>query len=270
MNSHDNKRGFLTMAFGQDYVQCATILASSIKKTQSIVKNITLVKDNRSVITDDQAKYFDNIIVLPWRDEIWQARSEIWYQSPYERTMFVESDIILTNNISDWWYQFDEHDLAVTENVRDFTNQLYTGSHYRRFFIENNIPNVYSGIMYWQKSKMVDKIFELWKDYTSNWHLMYKMFTAHQYGLLPADEGLAVAIRNSGYAAQVLNPNRTFPSFIHCKPDVFGLSSSLWNKEINFTITRDMEFKLGFHRAQWPIHYQIKDLAKSKIFEVLL
>lgn len=268
--SSQNKRGFLTMAFGQNYIQCATILAASVKKTQITVKNITLIKDDKSIITDNQAKYFDNIITLPNREEIWQTRSELWYHSPYEQTMFVESDIILTNNISDWWYQLDNHELAVTENVRDFKNQLYTGTHYRRFFVENNVPNIYTGIMYWQKTKMVDKIFELWKEYTSNWHLMYNMFKSHQYGILPADEGLAVAIRNSGYANEVLNPNRLFPSFIHCKPDVFGISNTDWMKEINFTVTTDLEFKLGYHRAQWPVHYQIKDIANSELFEVLL
>lgn len=272
MSSQNNKRGFLTMAFGQEYIQCATLLAASIKKTQTLVKDITLVKDDKSIISDEQAKYFDNIIVLPWREEVWQVRSELWYYSPYEQTMFVESDMLLTNDIRDWWYQFinNETELAVTENVRDFKNQLYTGTHYRRFFVDNNIPNVYTGIMYWQKTQMVDEIFELWKEYTSNWHLMYTMFKSHQYGLLPADEGLAVAIRNSGNTNKVLNPKRTYPSFIHCKPGVFDIASVNWTKEINFTITKDLEFKLGYHRAQWPVHYHVKDIANSKTLEILL
>lgn len=268
MSSQDNQRGFLTMAFGQPYVQCAAMLAQSIKKTQTQFKNISLVIDEKSIISDEQASLFDKIIVRPWREEVWQERSEVWYYSPYEQTMFVEADMLLTNNISDWWYQLDDQELAVTETVRDFKNQIYTGTHYRRFFIENKVPSVYTGIMYWQKSDMVNEIFELWKEYTSHWHLMYNMFSSHQYGLLPADEGLGIAIRNSGYSHKVLNPARTFPSFIHCKPLVFDVVD--WSRDVNFTITKDLEFKIGYHRAQWPIHYQIKELASTDLFKVLL
>jgi hypothetical protein len=269
MNSQPSKRGFLTLAFGQEYVRCAIMLARSIKKTQSYVSNISIIVDDTSILTYEESKLFDKIVILPKREEIWQVRSEVWYHSPYEQTMFVESDILLTNDMGDWWLQLQNEELAVTENVRNFRNQIYTGTHYRRFFLENNLPNVYSGIMFWRKTKMVDEIFELWKEYTSNWHLMFDSFKAHQYGLLPADEGLALSIRNSGYSSKVLNPKRLYPSFIHCKTNVFDINIDDWTKGVHFTITKDMEFKLGYHRAQWPIHYQIKDLAKSKIFEVL-
>ena len=152
------------MAFGQQYVACAAMLARSIKRTQSFVTNISLVIDDKSILTEEEQELFDKVIVLPWREEVWQARSELWYYSPYEQTMFVESDIVLTNDISDWWRQLDNEELAVTNYVRDFTNQIYTGGQYRRFFLENNLPNVYSGIMFWKKTKMVDDIFELWKE----------------------------------------------------------------------------------------------------------
>ena len=258
-----NKSGFLTLAIGKEYIKCAAMLARSIKLTQLYFNEIVLITDGSDII-DPEDQVFDDVIIVPKESDIWQTRSEIWKYSPFECTMFIEADMLLTSDISLWFNMARNSQLLVTQSVRNYRNEIYTGSYYRRFLIQNNLPNIYSGIMIWNKSEMIDTIFNYWSTLTKNWDNVKNDFRNHNYDTLPADEGLAIAIRNTGMSDVILNSNRLFPTFIHCKQDVLQTNNINWTKNIDFTITESLEFKLGYYRSLWPIHYHIKELATSE------
>jgi len=258
-----NKSGFITLAIGKKYIKCAAMLARSIKHTQKRINDIVLITDGLDII-DKEDQVFDDVIIIPGESNVWQVRSELWKYSPFEYTMFIESDMLLPLDLSLWFDMARNSQLLVTQTIRNYRNEIYTGSYYRKFLIQNNLPNVYSGIMIWNRNQIVDKVFNYWSDITRNWKNLKDDYRGHNYEILPADEGLSIAIRNSGISDVILNSNRLFPTFIHCKQDIFETSSSDWTKNIDFTITKNIEFKLGYHRSLWPIHYHIKELATSE------
>ena len=183
-------KGFVTVAIGKDYLLCANILAASIKKTQQF-NNVTLITNCDNV----DSKYFDKVIKID-DNEPWNVISNLINYSPYEETMYIESDMILTSDLKDWWQSFRLKDLAVTQQVMDHKNSLYTGNLYRKFFIENYLPNVYSGILYFKKNSVTETIFKFWHDYTINWSELKSNFKFNIYDKLPADEGLSLSLRN--------------------------------------------------------------------------
>ena len=258
-----DKRGFLTMAIGEEYIKCAAMLARSLRLTQINITKIALVTDKITPITDEEAALFDYVIKLDPRPEVWQTRSELNFYTPFDQTMFIEADMLVPNDLSNWFFMLSDVSFAITNVVRDYRNEIYTGKHYRRFFVMNKLPDVYSGIMLWKKGHTADSIHSAWANFTSKWHLIKDHYAGHHYGQLPADEGLSLALRESG-AEYLFNSKRTFPSFIHAKQDIFGTVNTDWTKNIDFTITKQLEIKLGYYRSLWPVHYQNKSLALTE------
>ena len=262
--NYSSKKGYVTVAMGSEYVKCATLLASSLKKTQKDINHITLITNSNDV----NEKYFDNIIKID-DTKPWNVISNLINYTPYDETLYIESDMLVTQNLDNWWTSFDKKQMAVTQQVRDHKNSIYTGKLYRRFFLENNLPNIYSGIFCFKKDNTTKLIFDIWNHFTTNWDTLKNDFKFNIYNELPADEGLAIAIRNSGEMNQIINPNYCYPSFIHCKPDVLNIVTSEWINQLSLNITEEFEFKLGYHNVLWPIHYQIKDIPNLDIVKVL-
>ena len=134
--NYSSKKGYVTVAIGSEYVKCATLLASSLKKTQKDINHITLITNSNDV----NEKYFDNIIKID-DTKPWNVISNLINYTPYDETLYIESDMLVTQNLDNWWTSFDKKQMAVTQQVRDHKNSIYTGKLYRRFFIENNLPN---------------------------------------------------------------------------------------------------------------------------------
>ena len=117
---------------------------------------------------------------------------------------------------------------------------------------------------------IIDSISDIF--YSINPIYIYKIdiqFLYNRYSSLPSDEGLAIALRNSDHISKIVNPNQCYPSFIHCKSDVLKNKTYSWYNQIPLHINDNYEFKLGYHRAQWPIHYQVKELASDIVMEIL-
>ena len=47
--NYSSKKGYVTVAIGSEYVKCATLLASSLKKTQKDINHITLITNSNDV-----------------------------------------------------------------------------------------------------------------------------------------------------------------------------------------------------------------------------
>ena len=143
-------KGFCILAennYKTDYVRQAYALACSIHKNN---KNQYV-----SLITDDDVpkqyqNVFDQIIPIPWGNlavnSDWKIenRWKVYHLTPYENTFVMDADMLILEDISDWWYKCSEHNVAFTTDVLTYRKDVVTTNYYRKTFVENNLPNLYS------------------------------------------------------------------------------------------------------------------------------
>lgn len=149
------------MAQGSDYVKCAELLKKSI---------IHYMPDsNVTIVTTDMLPYGDQAPDTNWKlQNDWQ----VYEVSPYEYTIKLEADMLITRSIDYWWDVLKQKDVVVCSTIRNFKQEISNETFYRRMLVENKLPNVFNGITYFRKSdnaqkffKLVKEIFENWKDY---------------------------------------------------------------------------------------------------------
>ena len=173
MNIED-ETGYLIVASNNntiDYIQCARVLAKSIKLNMPSAK-VCLLTDN--IIEDN---IFDYVKKFPHGDistSEWKLNNDwqIFEASPFRETIKLEADMIVTNDISHWWTMLRHRDVVISTGCRDFKNNISENRYYRKIFDLNNLPDVYNAITYWRLSKqardffnLVRNIFEYWEDY---------------------------------------------------------------------------------------------------------
>jgi hypothetical protein len=114
-------RGILVIAqnlSNVNYVQQAELLAMSLKATNPDTKI--------SLVTNDEVEFenlFDKIIPIPWNDDAessdWkiQNRWKLYHASPYNKTIVMDTDMIVLQDISEWWNFLEKYKLFFTSKV---------------------------------------------------------------------------------------------------------------------------------------------------------
>ena len=135
-------KGFVIMAQGLDYEVCADVLKESILKVMP-VSNVT-------IITTDMLPYGDQAPDTNWKlQNDWQ----VYEASPYEYTIKLEADMILPKSIDYWWDVLKERDVVVSTTIRNFKQEISEIKAYRRFITDNNLPDTYNAITYFNGVK---------------------------------------------------------------------------------------------------------------------
>lgn len=101
--------GIVYIATGGQYVEEAKISAKSVKEAMPEI-GITMITDQ-----DVQSRLFDQVI--PISDPDYSFRDQITYlpESPYERTLYLDSDIYVCEEISEIFVLLDQFDIAMAE-----------------------------------------------------------------------------------------------------------------------------------------------------------
>lgn len=157
--------GIIYIAFNDVFVKEAMLSAESVKKFSDIP--ITLFTDR-----DIDCEYIDEIkIIKP--DHI---RSKVDYisESPYKKTLYLDSDTVIARNISDMFDVLDRFDVGVTHDYARKRENYCNIPEYDR--IPYSFSEVNGGIMAFNDSDKVKAFFKLWKKYfykyrhlTSGW-----------------------------------------------------------------------------------------------------
>ena len=128
------------MAQGLDYEVCAAVLKQSIL---NVMPNA-----NVTIITTDMLPYGDQAPNTDWKlQNDWQ----VYEASPYEYTIKLEADMYLPRSIEYWWDALKERDVVVSTHIRNFKQEISDVKVYRRFIVDNNLPDTYNAITYFKK-----------------------------------------------------------------------------------------------------------------------
>lgn len=272
-------KGYIVIAQNNktvDYLEQAYALALNLKLTQSTVSNLTVCVDanTKALIKAKHKKVFDHIVDIPWNDDAenqpWKINNKwkFYYMSPYDETVILDSDMIFPTDVSHWWDMLSERDVWATTNVRTYRGDIVTSDYYRKYFVANDLPNVYMAFFYFKKSELASELFAMIEIIFQHWQRMfYKYMPKGKPAWLSGDVAFALAMQILGIEEQCTKPlANNFPTFVHMKSHVQEIPSTLieenWTKSLPTYYNKYDDFKIGNFQQLLPFHYVEKNWMK--------
>lgn len=252
-----------------DYVQQACLLALTLKKHNPL--------ELISIITDDAvpAKYkdlFDKIIPINWGDDAaefeWkiQNRWKIYHLSPYERTIVLDTDILIMQSVEFWWDFLENYEMFYTSKVFTYRGDIINDTYYRKTFVKNNLPNIYSGFHYFHKGDFAHKFYKWLEFVVQNWQKFYEIFLKeNRPSWCSIDVCSAIVTIILDCEDKITNRVSSFPNFVHMKSQIQGWTTpkSKWQDCVDVYMNHRGEVKLGNFQQYGILHYTEKDFLKT-------
>jgi hypothetical protein len=249
-------------------------LAISIKNTQKPgYDQVALVIDNKEKINKLKSSWvFDHVI--EWDQEtFWDGSSWMDQLSPFDATVCLDVDMLFMRDYSHWIDYFLENcDLYVANKSYTYRGELVYDPYYRKAFIKNNLPNLYSFYTFFKKDSTVSKdFFELGRQIIKNPVEFTNTFlTEHKPKILGTDEAFALAAKILDIQDEIAY-SLEFPRVVHMKPMIqnWPWPADLWSDHIGFYLNKKAELKLGNYQQLDIVHYVEKDKINREMISIL-
>jgi hypothetical protein len=269
-------RGIVVLAQNNkkvNYVKQACLLALSLQVTNPETK-ISIISNNR--IPLKYKKLFDKIIRIPWNDGArfsdWKVenRWKIYHVTPYDETMVLDTDMLVLQNIDSWWNFLSKYDLYFTSRVETYRKETVTSNFYRKTFVENNLPNLYTGLYYFKKCDKSHEFFQWLELVVNNWELFFGKYASRNYNnWLSLDVSAAIVAKILGIENEITNKKATIPTFTHMKPMIQGWRepADRWQDSVGVYFSKDCKLKIGNHLQSGIFHYTEKDFLTDEMLD---
>ena len=274
-------KGYFTIAQGEQYVRCAYALALSLKASQSKNEKLSIGVENVDDVPEQYRWAFDHIIELPWGDhsagEVWKRKNE-WkaiHMTPYDYTIKLDADMLFPADVSYWWDGLMESQMVFTTKVRNYRGQVATNDFYRKTFTDNDLPNIYTAFMYFEKTDMTFEYFHLCEMITNNWEKFYEQFldANSRPKHMSADVVFALAAKILNAEDMNYNPHYDLPTFVHMKTRLQGwdehIADEEWPSFVPTYFTPECQLKVGNYLQELPFHYHQKQFLTDEIIGYL-
>ena len=273
--AHQAQQGFLTIAQNTsvDYLRLAYLQALSIKLTMPGSQYAVIVDTaTMSKVTEQHHRIFDYIIQLPQddaKDSTWKLSNEwqAFLLTPFKETIKLESDLVFTRSISHWWTTFRLRNIVLSQGCRNYQQQLSDVRTYRKLFDDNDLPDVYNGLMYFRYSLDAAEFFYLTKTIFDNWSEI------RDYSLKNCRDPEPTTDVVYALSAKILGEERCtlpcvdFINFVHMKPDINGFSRVTPWKEMVMCETEVPMIRINNINQYHQLHYHDKTWATDDIIK---
>lgn len=150
-------RGVVYVATGDPYVAEARQSALTVAEWMPDVE-ICLMTDGKPA-----GDWFDSVVELP--DPRYDFGDQVYHldRSPYEKTIFLDSDIYLTDSIADVFDLLDTFDVAASQNEVNYSSERLDESVFDH--VPPAFPEYNTGVVAYRQSERVDALFERWQVY---------------------------------------------------------------------------------------------------------
>lgn len=259
---YEAERGYLIPAFNNsttDYVQCAIVLAKSIKQWHPDAK-ICLLTDSAS----NSHPIFDFVRLLPFpsTDKEWKLDNDwqVFWASPFHETIKLEADMLVTSPIDHWWTLFRTRDVWISTGARDLYNGFAVSRRYRQTFDVNKLPDAYNAITYWRTSLLAKTFFTTVRQLFQNWDVLSPMFKFTAGEELTTDVAYAIAMVTLG--EEKFTTPGVGPSIVHMKPAIIQTTGDNWESELVWEIDHG-QVRINGVTQTGLLHYHGKHLAQE-------
>lgn len=270
-----SSRGFLIFAENTpnvDYIQQAYALALSIKATQSVYTNVSLVTDD--VVPEQFLHAFDKIVPVPFEssaesDLKTEKRWSLYHATPYDETIVLDSDMLVLEDVTSWWEYLKPYDLKFCSTIKNYKGEhIVEDLHHRKTFVVNGLPNPYCALYYFKKTDSAHEFFKVLDFVVRNWELCYGKFAPEQYqNWLSMDLAVAITMEMVGLGNDTVSPLE----FVHMKPAIqnWPMSTSKWTNAVHYHFNKRGELLVGNIKQQKIFHYVEKDFVSTDMLHTL-
>ena len=270
---HSAQQGFLTFAQNSevDYLQLAYVQAMAIKLTMPDSQYAVIVdKQTLEKVTDQHRHVFDYVIELPMdhaEQESWKLSNEwqAFYLTPFKETIKLESDLIFTRSIDHWWTTFRLRDIVLSTGCRDYLQRLSSIRAYRRLFDDNELPDVYNGLMYFRYSQPAAEFFWYAEYIFKNWEYIRDNLLKNCRDETPTTDVVYALTAKILGVEQCTLPSMDYINFVHMKPAINGFSeASNWTESVMCETDLPM-IRINNVNQYHPVHYYEKSWVTDEI-----
>ena len=260
--------GFLTFAqntLQTDYLKLAYVQACNFKSIHKDLKYAVIIDNTtKQEVNNACNEVFDYIIELGHdennADSNWKLLNEhqVFNLTPFKETIKIEADLLLTRSITHWLSAFRFKDLVLSTNCKNYRQKISTVRTYRQFFDDNELPDVYSGLMYFRFSKFSQQFFYTAKQILDNWLYLTSVFKNCREKTPSTDVLYAITAKVLGVENCTL-PSFDYINFVHMKPSIQRWADV--GKWQDMTLVEHEENMIRIHNLNQydPVHYHEKD-----------
>ena len=268
-------KGFLIFAQNTesvDYVQQAYVLALSIKYSQKEISNVSLVTN--SAVPDEYVSIFDQIIPIPWFKELEDSplqaenRWKLYYATPYDETIVLDSDMLVLADIGLWWEYCGNFDIKFCSKIRNYKLEIITqDTYHRKTFISNNLPNPYFALHYFKKNRPAYEFYKVLEFVCNNWEACYDIYAPDYYQKwLSMDLASAIALEITGMHDQAIDKCDPL-NFIHMKTPLQDWPTGVdsWQDMVPYILNSKGELIVGNIKQTKLFHYAEKNFVSKSL-----
>jgi hypothetical protein len=257
-----------------DYLSLAYALALSIKNTQRPgYDQVALVVDNADSVKQFKSPWvFDHVI--EWNQEtFWDGRSWMDKLTPFDATVCLDVDMLFTRDYSHWVdYFLENSELYVANKSYTYRGELVVDDYYRRAFVKNNLPNLYSFYTFFKKdSELAAEFFELGRYIIKNPTEFSNHFLSElKPKVMGTDEAFALSAKILDITDDIAY-DLEFPRVVHMKPMVqnWPWPASLVSDHVGFYLNKQGKLKIGNYEQYDIVHYVEKDQIDEEMISIL-
>lgn len=267
-------KGFVTFAQNTvtvNYLKLAYLQALNVKQLHKdskyavIVDNITL-----QLVTKKHRQVFDYVIEIPTdynttEENKFANEWQVFALTPFKETIKLESDLLFTRNIDHWWSAFRLRDIVLSTGCKTYRQEPATSRANRKFFDDNELPDVYNGLMYFRYSIASNKFFNLAQMVWNNWDYLKENVLKNCREKYPSTDVLyAVTAKIFGIEDCTI-PSMDFINFIHMKANINGWSNDASWQEITMHQREDDMIRIHNLNQYYPVHYYDKSYCTNEL-----
>ena len=162
-----------------DYAKLSQSLAQSIKKHNK--HNLVCV------LTDEKTEQLltaipeiDVVKLMPRDDSKdhkikWANEHRVFAMSPFTHTIKLVADMMWTTNTDWWWNYLWQQDMVFAMDCFNYKNKkIKLNETYRPFHRKNLLPNIYSDLTYFRKSRKAMDFGRICQTLTQKWDMVKK------------------------------------------------------------------------------------------------
>ena len=270
--NYKNDIGFLSIAQNSkfNYLELAYLQAISTKLTMPESKYAIIVDTNTmNSFKDEYWNAIDYVIPLDNdyakdKDVKFLNEWQVLKLTPFKETIKLESDLLITRDISHWINAFRLRDIVLSSGTKDFRQELSPSRTYRQIFDLNELPDIYNGLMYFRLTELSFKFFSIARDLFLEWDLI-KQSLKRCNNIEPSTDLIyAIAAKIIGVEKCTLPLN--WINFVHMKPAINKLPEQPWFKSVIQEIDAPM-LRIGNLNQYYPVHYCDKDWINEEIIK---
>ncbi len=272
-NPHQAQRGFTAIAQNgtADYLTMAYVQALNIKSLMPGSQYAVIVDAaTEALIEDKHRRVFDYVIKLTddyAKDQDWKLNNEwqVYWLTPFKETVKLEADLLFPVSIEHWWDAFRLRDVVLSTGCRDYLGNISSSRDYRKLFDDNNLPDVYNGLMYFRYSRTAEKFFVIAQELFRQWNQVSAELIKVR-GQATTDVIYAIAAKIIGPELTTI-PTLDFINFTHMKPAINGWENGIeFHNDLNFVIDAP-NIRVNNIQQHHPFHYYYKDFLNNEIIQ---